>query len=150
MKVIIITAIFVILSGCAIGPQTKQELYDNYGYMEKRCSQESHEKIYKMLFRNMNICISGQQTGTTMAGSIPVNWNSNTTIQSDFDVTKGSTLAAYVAGGPGQYFYTTVVNISTTGRCKSELKIYGYSSMNKRDLNMIDHWLLHNDNCTDD
>ncbi len=149
MKIVIVTSIFVILSGCSIGPQTKQELYDSYGYMEIRCSQKNHKEIYNMLYQNMNSCIAGIQTGSAIAGSTPVGWSSNTTIQGDLNITEGSTVAAYVAGGPGHYFYTTIVNISTTESCNSELEIYGWSSMNKKDLNMIDNWLLNNDTCTD-
>ncbi len=111
--------------------------------------KKNHEDIYNMLYHNMNWCIAGKKTGTTIVGTTPVTWSSKITIQGDLNTSEGSTVAVYVAGGPGHYFYTTIVDISTTESCKSDLTIYGWSSMNKNDLNMIDRWLSNNDTCTD-
>jgi len=149
MKLIIFTSILVFLGGCSIGPQTKQELYKSHGYLEKRCSQKNHVDTYNMLLHNMNWCIAGKKTGTTIVGNSPVTWSSKVTIQGDFNPSESSTVSVYVAGGPGHYFYTTIVDISTSENCKSDLSIYGWSSMNKNDLNLIDRWLSNNDTCID-
>ena len=146
MRNTIIMVIILILSGCALGPQTKEELYGDYGYLEKRCSETDYDIMYELLVNNMRKCIAKETSHTTMAGNMIINSSSRVTIQNEYTPEKAS-IAAYVAGGPGHYFYTTVVDLTKTDKCNSNLIIHGMSSMNKNDLELIDWWLAGNDDC---
>jgi len=146
MKKSLLILICIGIAGCAFGPQTKQELYSNYGYLEKRCLDKSHKEAVDFLYQRMNHCIAGVQGGVSMVGVTPVSWSSSTTIQKDSKQNE-STVSAYKAGGPGHYMYTTVVKIKTTDACPSELTVYGTSSYNKIDLTLIDRWLAGHNDC---
>ena len=149
MRLLTICISLIFLNGCFFGAQTKEELYENYGYLEERCSEIEYEEMYKMLSDNMSRCIADEFETTIMAGNMFIPTSSSTTIEKEYG-TDQSTLSAYVAGGPGHYMYTTVINLTKTEKCKSKLVIHGMSSLNKNDLELIDWWLGGNSGCDPD
>ena len=135
-----------LLGGCAIGPQTKDELYSDYGYLEKRCSNSAFDDSYKLISTLMESCVAQETSSTIMAGNMLISSSSSVTIQKEYSPEK-ATISAYGKGGPGHYMYTTVVKLAKSNECKTDIEIYGMSSMNKKDLELIDWWLAGNKDC---
>ena len=146
MRLLTVCISLVCLNGCFYGAQTKEELYENYGYLEERCSEIGYEDMYEILSENMSRCIADEFETMVMAGNMFIPSSSSTTIKKEYGSDQ-STLSAYVAGGPGHYMYTTVVDLTKTEECKSKLVIHGMSSLNKKDLKLIDWWLAGNRSC---
>ena len=128
----------VILAGCAIGAQTKEEMYGDYGYLEERCWKMSHKEAVDLLYGKMNECLA-RDPGPLNAGPFYG-------VEKEFSPPV-SAVTLSGRGIPGHKFYLTVVKVEETAECPSKISVYGVSSLNKTHIQLIDEWKDGYDGC---
>lgn len=143
MRVITVLLFTSVLSGCFIGAQTLDEMYNKPAKFEACYDMELKDAYHRILAGVVKAHDGKISEGATSAGGSIVSYSSRDEVEYKYESDTNATVAVKTYGGPGHHFYTFVYKLVATTTCGTQLSAYTFGLVRKDKFKSeIESWLF--------